>query len=309
MTSIQPRIAPFVVACILSAPVATSAQSVDTTITDGVTLKEFGDPRAVAVDPQGIVYVVDASNSTLARLTDYGEVISVHGGPGSGEYEFDTPSDVDVSAGLVWLVADAGNGRIKRFSSEFLHLGSIRVDLSSFAVTQSAGAGGFREEEGDPLRYSGGSPIGVASNMSGEIFAIDANFGSVIKWDASRRIERVFGRRGELRGALVDPVSLAIDREGRVFVADRGLEAVVVYDRFGMFMRRIADGLAGGIVAVSIADNLLLVVMEDRIAAYTPEGNLVRNYAIELGEPLRDVSVANGAFMVLTERRLVRVPF
>ena len=294
--------------CLL-APAVAMAQIVDTTITYGVTIAEFAEPRAVAVDPQGTIYVVDASTATLVRLTDQGKVLSVHGGSGSGEYEFDSPFDVDVSAGFVWLVADAGNGRIKRFSSEFLHLGSMPVDLSSFAATQSAGGGGFREEEGDPLRYSGGRPIAVATNLTDETFALEANSGTVIKWDASRRIERVFGGPGELRGALVDPVSLAIDRGGRVFVADRGLQAVVVYDRFGTFMRRIADGLAEGIVAVSTVGDRLLIVMEDRVAVYSADASLLRTYALALGEPLRDVSVANGAFVVLTERRLIRVPF
>lgn len=290
-------------------PVAAGAQAVDTTITRGVTLAEFPDPMAVAVDPQGVVFVVDASTATIMRLTTDGRTLSVHGGPGSGEYEFDTPSDIDVSAGLVWLVADAGNGRIKRYSSEFLHLGSMPVDLSSFAVKQSAGTGGFREEEGDPLRYAGGRPISVAGSLSDETFAIDANAGVVIKWDAARRIERVFGGPGELRGTLVEPVSIASDPDGRIYVADRGLEAVVVYDRFGTFVRRIADGLAHDLSSVTFVDGRLLVVMDKRIAVYGPEGRLLRSYGFELGEPLRDASVANGAFLVLTDRRLLRVPF
>jgi DNA-binding beta-propeller fold protein YncE len=297
--------------CTVLLVVATSAnaQVVDTTIAAGTVIEEFADPAALAVDPSGAVYVVDASAATLVRFSPDSNERSVFGGPGSGEYEFDAPSDIDVSAGLIWLVADAGNGRVKRFSSEFLHLGSLPVDLSSFAVTQSAGTGGFREEEGDPLRYSGGRPVAVASSMSDETFAVDANANVVIKWDATRRIERVFGRPSEMRGALVEPVDIAVDRRGKVFVADRAQDAVLVYDRFGTFTRRIADGLAGGIVAVTAADDRLLIVSENRVLVYTVEGKLLGRYTLDLGEPLRDVSVADGAFVVLTERRLVRVPF
>lgn len=309
MTSPRFTVLASTIAGCMAGPLLVEAQPVDTTLTVGVTLAEFSDPMAVAVDPQGVVFVVDASTATIVRLTTGGQTLSVHGGPGSGEYEFDTPSDIDVSAGLVWLVADAGNGRIKRYSSEFLHLASMPVDLSSFAVTQSAGRGGFREEEGDPLRYAGGRPIAVAASMSDETFAIDANSGVVIKWDAARRIERVFGGPGDLRGALVDPVSIATDGDGHVFVADRGLEAVVVFDRFGTFVRRIADGFAKRLSAVTTVDNRLLVVMEDRIVVYGPQGNLIRSYGVDLGEPLRDASVANEAFLVLTDRHLVSVPF
>lgn len=293
---------------VLIAPSA-FAQTADTTLAEGHVLAEFADPAAVAVDPSGVIYVVDRAAATIERWSAEGVRLSVHGGPGSREYEFDSPSDVDVSAGLVWLVADAGNGRIKRFSSEFLHLGSLTVDLSSFAVTQSAGRGGFREEEGDPLRYSGGRPVAVASNMSDETFAVDANASVVIKWDPARRIERVFGGPAERRGALAEPISLAVDSDGRVFVADRSLRAVVVFDRFGTFVRRIADGLADGIVGVETAEDRLLLVFEDRVAIYDDTGSLLRTYGFALGEPLRDVSVAHGAFIVLTERRLIRVPF
>lgn len=303
------KVAASLIAGLVFIPCTVAAQHVDTTITSGTPIAKFSDPRAVAVDPAGVLFVVDASTCTVIRLTQSGRRLSVHGGPGSGEYEFDAPSDIDVSAGLIWLVADEGNGRIKRYSSEFLHLGSMPVDLSSFVVTQSAGTGGFREEEGDPLRYSGGRPIAVAGNLSDETFAIDANSGVVIKWNSARRIERVFGGMGQLRGALVDPVSLAVDANGHVYVADRGLKAVVVYDRFGTFARRIADGLADGITAVSVADDRLIVVMPYRLGVYDLRGTLLRTYGLDLGEPLRDASVANGAFFVLTEHRLIRVPF
>ncbi len=282
---------------------------IDTTLSVGTVIAEFTDAAAVAVDPNGDVFVVDASKSTLTRLNSNGELVAVYGGPGSGEYELDSPEDIDVSAGFVWVVADAGNGRVKRFSSEFLHLQSIPLDLSSFAVTQSAGSGGFREEEGDPLRYAGGRPVAVAANLSDETFAIDANRGVVVKWNPARRLERVFGGPAELRGALVEPVGLAIDKEGRIYVADHAQAAVLVYDRFGTFMRRIADGLAADVVEVTVVGGRLLVVTPDRVSVYSTEGALVGRYRLDLGEPLRDVSVANGAFMVLTERRLIRVPF
>ena len=189
-------------------PSPTLAQDADTAITEATTLAVFQDPVALAVDPTGVLYVVDAVTSSITRITAAGKVVSTHGGPGRGEYQFDEPSDIDVSAGFVWLVADAGNSRVKRYSSEFLHLASMPVDVSSFAVQQSAGRGGFREEEGAPLQYASGRPISVAATISDETFAVDAENGTVIKWDASRRIERVFGK-SEGTVALVDPVSVA----------------------------------------------------------------------------------------------------
>ncbi|MFV1980069.1 MAG: NHL repeat-containing protein [Rhodothermia bacterium] len=281
------------------------AQDADTTITEATTLAVFQDPVALAADPTGVLYVVDAVTSSITRLTPAGEVISTYGGPGRGEYQFDEPSDIDVSAGLVWLVADAGNSRIKRYSSEFLHLASMPVDVSSFAVQQSAGRGGFREEEGAPLQYASGRPISVAATISDETYAVDAENGTVIKWDASRRIERVFGTtEGAL--LLVDPVSVAVDRNSNVYVADRGLDAVLVFDRFGTYLRMLAENIARDVESVYTRGERMFVVLPHRLLVYDLDGLLLRVYDVRLGEPLRDVAVADGAFFLLTERRLVR---
>jgi hypothetical protein len=287
----------------LSMPAA--AQEADTTIAGGTTLMEFQDPVAVAVDVADVLYVVDAVTCSITQLTTTGEVLSTHGGPGRGEYKFDAPADIDVSAGMVWLVADAGNSRIKRYSSEFLHLASMPVDISSFVVQQSAGRGGFREEEGAPLMFANGRPISVTATLSDEMYAIDGESGSVIKWDSSRRIERVFGAT-EGNSILVDPVSIASDVDGKVYVADKGLDAVVVFDRFGTYLRTLADGLATDIESVYTRGERLLVVLPHRLMMYDTAGTLLRTYDVELGEPLRDVAVADGAFFLLTERRLVR---
>lgn len=277
----------------------------DTTITETILLATFPGPVALAADPAGILYVVDAATSSITRLTPTGKVISTHGGPGSGEYRLDDPADIDVSAGLVWLVADAGNSRIKRYSSEFLHLASMPVDLSSFAVQQSAGRGGFREEEGAPLQYAFGRPISVAATLSDETFAIDAESGAVIKWDASRRIERVFGKtEGEV--VLVEPVSIAVGSDGNVYVADRGRDAVVVFDRFGTYVRMVAEGIARNVEAVYARGERLFVVLPGRLLVYDLNGLLLRVLDVRIGEPLQDVAVAERALFLLTERRLVR---
>ena len=281
------------------------AQPADTTITEVTTLATFQDPVALASDPAGNLYVVDAVASSITRLAPDGRVLSTHGGPGRGEYLLDDPADVDVSAGLVWLVADAGNSRIKRYSSEFLHLASMPVDVSSFAVQQSAGRGGFREEEGNPLEYAAGRPISVAATIADETFAVDQSSGSIIKWDSSRRIERVFGGlEGEVQ--LVDPVSVAVDDKSTVYVADQGLASVVVFDRFGTYLRTLAEGLVEDVEAVYTKGERVIVVMPNRFLLYETSGFLMRVYEVELGEPLRDVAVAEEAFFLLTDRRLVR---
>ena len=91
-----------------------------------------------------------------------------------------------------------------------------------------------------------------------------------------------------------------------MYVGDRGLEALVVYDRFGTYVRLLADGLARDVQAVSVRKDRVVVVLPRRLLVYDDGGLLLKVYDVSVGEPLRDVAVADGAFFLLTERRVVR---
>ena len=81
----------------------------------------------------------------------------------------------------------------------------------------------------------------------------------------ARRIERVFGRT-EGDYMLVDPVSIAVDRDGNVYVADRGLDAVLVFDRFGTYIRMLAEGIAQDVKAVYTRGERMFIVLPRRLS-------------------------------------------
>jgi hypothetical protein len=281
------------------------SQPIDTLFADPVLVSRFAEARAMGVDQYGLLYVVDAGDATIRQLDPTGEVLATMGGPGKGDYEFDDPSDIDPSNGVVFLIADAGNNRVKRFSREFLHLESIPLDVSS--LNPSAGRGGFRENDGSPLEYVQGRPIAVAGTMSGEIYAIDEEEGVVVKWNPSRDVSRVFGSYGDGAGALVEPVALALDVEGNVYVGDRGHGAILVFDRFGAYIRRLADGHAATVAGLAAFRDGLLVVLADRILVYDLNGLLRRTLALKVDGAYVDAAVRKDALYVLLSDRLYMV--
>jgi len=249
----------------------------------------FEDARALALDPTGALTVADAGAATVVVLEANGSLRSTFGGPGTGDYAFLDPSDVDPGNGLVLTVADAGNGRIQRFSRDGRLLDSTPVPTTR---------GRASSEQGD------GRPIAVAAAVTGELFAIEETEGVVLRWDARRRLDRVVGGMDAGEGALRSPVGLALGPDGRLFVADRGHAAVLVYDAFGEYLGRIGDGWAREAVSVAVVGERLAVVLPRAVRLYSLDGRLFEVLVPAAGAPLVDVAGADGVLFVLTRNRL-----
>lgn len=280
-----------------------SAQPADTLVTEAATLAFFENARALAVDPAGRLYIADAGEDVIVQLDADGQLLAYLGGPGTREGEFAEPSDIDPTNGLVLVVADAGNSRLQRFSKTFLFLEALPVTR---AHRFTPGGAPRTDNLGDEGSADGadGRPIAVETSVANEIFAIDEAEGVVLKWDASRRFERVIGGFDAGAGALEVPVALATDRQ-RLFVADRGLAAVVVYDLFGGYIGTLAPGRADDVRALAVRDDALWIVLPERLLVYETRGRLRRTLDVRLGEPLIDVALRGRIAYLLTPTRLL----
>ncbi len=268
------------------------AQAPDTVLRAQEILAHFQDARALAVDTRGFLYVADAGRDVVDKLAPDGTVLASIGGPGSDHGQFDGPSDVDPTNGLVVVVADMGNGRLQRFSGASLHMETLPV-LRSEAFL-SAG-----EQDG-----SEGQPVAVATSPSSEIFALERFEGVVLKWDAWRRPERVIGAYGNAGASLREPVALAVD-ESWLFVADAARDAILVYDHFGGFSGTLAEGLAHLTRAMAAQDGHLWLVRSDAVVVHLP-GGAVRTLGVDIDEDLVDASPYGGFLYLLTPSRLLR---
>ncbi|MDX1530056.1 MAG: hypothetical protein R3362_00885 [Rhodothermales bacterium] len=255
---------------------------------DTLALRPLGPPfreaRAVAADPTGRLYVVDAAAAGVAELGVDGLPLGTLGGPGSGDYAFLSPADVDPTNGLVVYVADAGNGRVQRFSRQRRLLETIPVpaDPERVEAAQRTGRSGFEATPDTRALTGAGRPVAVASAATGEVYAVEDLRGVVLRWEDRQRLTRVIGGPEMGAGALEEPVDLALGPDGTLFVADRAQAAVLVYDPFGSFVRRIADGAARGLRAVTVHRDRLLLVLDGGLLVYSLEGRFVQALHVPL---------------------------
>ena len=158
-------------------------------------------PWGVAVGPDGNVYVADWRNDRVQKFTADGRFLAAFGG--SGEARLNRPSGVAVDGrGLVY-VADWGNERVRVFDADGRLVQSIRGE-----ATLSKWAEEFMEANRDQARAR------AASDLDPPLAA-----GVDTPYEESARIERYFW----------GPVSVKLDREGRLYVTETNRHRVQVY--------------------------------------------------------------------------------
>ncbi len=164
----------------------------------------FSQPRGVAVDAAGDVFVADSGNNSLKEIVaDHGQVSSSSKVITLG-YSFSQPYGVAVDANGDVFVADTYNNAVK----EIVANSSGQVSASSPIKEVGSGFNG---------------PTGVAVDARGDVFIADTYFTSQVK-----EIVAVNGQVSPssrvitLGGGFSYPFGLAVDANGDLFVADSG---------------------------------------------------------------------------------------
>jgi hypothetical protein len=270
-------------------------------------IASFEEARALARDGRGYLYVVDAGANAVVQLQPDGTILRTLGGSGTAPGAFYDPLDIDPTNGLVLVVADAGNGRLQRFSRQFVPLEVLPVVRVDRYVPEQAGQPIYSLGERGEVGTPDGRPIAVITNAADETFAIDAAQGLVLKWDRQRRLERAIGGYDAGEGTLSDPVALAIDVQ-YLYVADRAEAGVAVYDHLGAFVRWIGRGRLEDVRALTITEGQLWCVLPERLRIYDPGGRIMHDLPVDAEQPLEDVSVTAEVIFVLTARHLSVLP-
>ncbi len=153
------------------------------------------DPRGIAVDDEGRIFLVDTGNHRVLVFDESAEQIAEFGGMGSGTDEFLWPSKIACAGGEL-AVADAGNGRVVLY-----------LETAPNVFQQDDELGGFVE------------PTYVVYGPDGFLYVCDRSAGRILAFDEERRIQAIYSGDSD-HGPFLRPESLAFDREGRMIVAD-----------------------------------------------------------------------------------------
>ena len=182
----------------------------------------FSNPHGVVQDSAGNLYVADASNHCIRKITPAGVVTTFAGMPGvggsadgaGGSARFSNPEQLAIDPSGNIYVADRGNELIRRITP-------------SGVVTRFAGTAGMAGTvNGSALSAQFDWPTGIAISPAGDIYVSDYR-SHVIRKISGGVVSTFAGVPGE-SGATASPArfnhprDLAVDSSGNVFVADTG---------------------------------------------------------------------------------------
>lgn len=187
----------------------------------------FADPYGVAIDADGAVLVADGGDSNrIRRIGRDGAVSTVAGGAegfadgAPGTAAFNTPSGIAFDRKGNLYVADTGNHAVRRIARDGV-------------VTTIAGDGkpGYADGTGAAARFNG--PVGVAVDEHGNIYVADTYNDRIrrIAPDGTVTTLAGTGKPGMADGpaaaaAFDTPTAIVVARDGTLFVADTGNDAI-----------------------------------------------------------------------------------
>ncbi len=172
----------------------------------------FNAPQGVAVDNVGNVYVADANNNTIRKITSAGTVTTLAGAAGQsgsgdgagGSARFNGPYGVAVdSAGNVY-VADHFSGTVRMINTS--------NTVSTLAGT--AGQLGFTDGTGFAAKFN--QPSSIAVDGGGYLYVADTYNRAIRQVSPGGSVATLNGSQAR----FLYPQGIAVDASGTLYVAD-----------------------------------------------------------------------------------------
>jgi len=160
----------------------------------------FQRPAGIAID-RDKVYVIDTLAHRVSVLSKHNGGLLFHfGRQGTGEGEFNYPTNIFLHSDNLLYITDSMNFRVQVFDKEgkfvcaFGRLGN--------------GSGDFSK------------PKGIAVDSDKNIYVSDAHFDNIQIFDISGKLLLAFGTTGQGPGEMVLPAGVYIDGSDKIYVAD-----------------------------------------------------------------------------------------
>ncbi|QDW25181.1 hypothetical protein FFJ24_010310 [Pedobacter sp. KBS0701] len=188
----------------------------------------LNNPLGTATDSQGNVYVADAGNQRILKITAAGGVSTLAGSGSEGSADgtgtaasFKHPSALTVDATGNVYVSDQQNHRIRKITP-----GGVVSTLAG------SGSAGYANGNGNAASFS--SPIGLALDGQGNLYVADYSNHRIRKIELSTGNVSTYAGNGAAgltdgsasSASFRNPMGLCADAQGNLYVADRLNHAV-----------------------------------------------------------------------------------
>ena len=228
---------------------------------------EFNRPEALIIDSSNNIYVADQCNHRIQKFTSDGEFVAKWGRYGLGDGQLNRPSGIAVDSSNNVYVADEGNNRIQKFTS------------NGTFITKWGNKGNKDEE----FEWSEYEYIGIAIDKNDNIYVVDKGNNRIQKFTSSGDFAAKWGSywdheksEGSGDGKFNQPMGIAIDSSGNVYVADSGNGRIQKFSPDGLFIAEMMNFyITGRVISIDSDGHFYVASDFDRVYKFDSNGALI----------------------------------
>lgn len=229
----------------------------------GVLVKQYevkGFQNAVSLSPDnlGQIYVLDNKANQVIKLNENLVEVKRNGKQGWSEGLFDTPTSIDASTGLDIFICDGKNSRVQRFDRNLNYISSLVTNLTTFLP-----------------QYQFRTPISSVLMNSNDMYVYDKDNNRVVIFKEGLNPVNSFGEYQNSKDRIIRGKKMVKDKNNFIFIHDAGQNAVLKFDNFGTFMKKIQ---VDTIYSIAIYDNNLFILTNNKIYSYNIEKGTFEDY-------------------------------
>jgi DNA-binding beta-propeller fold protein YncE len=246
----------------------------------------FDDPRSIAVDGNGQIYVADYADGRIQRfdpqgnfsqLINVGQKNPIRGLAISGEGKL-----YALYGGEAWVFDTQGGQPLGKFEYSGDHyFDDLAISADGKLAFVSNGEDILVFNPDGSLAFSVPAAISTVSGDSeldgriamdglGNIYLLGTFNNAVFKFSPDGRYLNKFGGEGDGPGKFLAPLAIAVDGQGRIYVSDSGT-GIQVFDQDGAYLGSFSNLSENGVVfgmAFNPQNNLVAASNKPRVTAF-----------------------------------------
>jgi DNA-binding beta-propeller fold protein YncE len=178
---------------------------------------QFDSPTAVAVDPNGNIFVADTNNGRIEKFSPNGMFVTTIGTKGSGHGQLGEPNGIVIDrAGNIYVAEVASNHRVQKLAPD-----------GTFIAEWKGPEPGFY------------GPRRITIGPDDSIYVVDSGHNRIVKFNPDGQVLASWGSEGSGDGQFKGLSSVAVDpMNNKLYVADPLNSRIQVFDSNGKFLTK-----------------------------------------------------------------------